>query len=125
MEGGALALRHIMETMVTLDAPIENLLAVGNGLASSTWRQIVADVLARPLHQPVGQEKTGVGAALVAGLGCGLFSSYAEISQQLPVPSEITTPIAAHVDFYAERSEQFRGLYPLLQSNMHRLSGSG
>ena len=54
LEGVAFALRQIVDTMVECGADLTTLVASGNGLASPVWRQIVADVLTRPLCQGMG-----------------------------------------------------------------------
>ncbi len=124
MEGVAFALRDILEIMATLQAPPERLLAVGNGLASPVWRQIVADVLGRPLYLPAGREQAGVGAALLAGIGAGLYSGYAEARQVVPAPVEATEPHPANTAFYDEHYQRFRQVYPALRATLHSLSAA-
>jgi xylulokinase len=51
LEGVAFALRQITDTMIGCGADLARLVASGNGLANPVWRQIVADVLARPMLQ--------------------------------------------------------------------------
>jgi xylulokinase len=51
LEGVAFALRQIVDTMVGCGAELTRLVASGNGLANPIWRQIVADILNRPLCQ--------------------------------------------------------------------------
>jgi xylulokinase len=122
MEGVAFALRQILETMLELGAPPEQIFATGNGFSSLVWRQIVADVLARPLQHRTDSERTGVGAALLAGIGAGIFDGYDALEPMLPAVSVVTEPNLAHVDFYAERYQLFSQLYPALKPIMHELN---
>ncbi len=122
MEGVAFALRQVLETMTGLGVPAEQMLAVGNGLASPVWRQIVADVLGRPLFLPVGQEKTGVGAALVAGIGAGVYADYTAALQVIPVATAVTEPSPQSTAFYAEQYERYLTVYPALRDTLHALS---
>lgn len=122
MEGVAFALRQILETMLELGAPPEQIFAAGNGFSSPVWRQIVADVLARPLHHRTDPERTGVGAALLAGIGAGIFDGYDALEPMLPAVSAVTEPNPAHVDFYAGRYQLFCQVYPVLKPIMHELS---
>lgn len=124
MEGVAFALRQIVEVMVTLNAPLAQILASGNGLASPIWRQIVADVLNRPLYLSVGGERAGIGAALIAGIGTGIYGSYGETRQVVAAPVTPTEPEAHHVTFYNEQYQRFIQLYPLLKPTLHDLSHS-
>jgi xylulokinase len=122
MEGVAFALRQIIETIISLGVPIHQLLAAGNGLASPVWRQIAADVLNRPLALHPGRERTGVGAALLAGLGAGMYSSYAEIQQIVAAASTLTEPNPPHVAFYDDQYRRFCDLYLVLKPTFHELS---
>ena len=77
LEGVAFALRQIIETMEDCGAKLPRLVASGNGLGSPLWRQILADVLARPLSQgrdEYAAERAGVGAAMIGGIGAGVFT---------------------------------------------------
>lgn len=112
MEGVALALRSIWEVMGELHARPAQLLAVGNGLAGSVWRQIVADVLGCPLLLPAGREQAGVGAAMLAGIGAGVYRDPADARQIVPAPVATTEPNAAHEALYAMQYHRFRALYP-------------
>jgi xylulokinase len=51
LEGVAFSLRQIVETMGETGASVDDWIVSGNGLASPLWRQILADVLGRPLRR--------------------------------------------------------------------------
>lgn len=119
MEGVAFALRQILETMRALDAPTERLIASGNGLASPLWRGIAADVLGCPLVLSAGGARASMGAALIAGLGAGVYSNYADISRIVVTHSEQADPDPARVRFYDEQYARFLQLYPILKPLMH------
>ena len=87
LEGVAFALRQIIDAMVGCGAELSRLVASGNGLASPLWRQMLADVLTRPLYQGKDKhatERAGVGAALIAGIGIGAIDGYAGARQFAP-----------------------------------------
>ena len=114
MEGVAFALRHILETMQPLGVNPSEIWAAGNGLRSSVWRQIVADVLNRPLLMLPDAERTGIGAALLAGLGVGLYPDYPSLQAIVTQPSTPTAPslnAAEYDDGYA----RFIRAYPALK----------
>lgn len=124
MEGVAFALRQILDVMTGIGTPIDQLLASGGGLASPVWRQIVADVLSRPLRLSTGRERAGAGAAVVAGIGVGVYSGYSEAQRAVALPYELTEPDPGRAAIYAEQYDRFVQLYPLLKPMLHRLSGS-
>jgi xylulokinase len=115
MEGVAFALRQIVETMIGAGAPVNRLLAAGNGLASPIWRQIVVDVLARPLYMSSGRERTGVGTALLAGIGADIYADYAQTQQLVAENLSVTEADTSRARFYEEKYQQFISLYPLLK----------
>lgn len=128
MEGIAFSLRQIIEIVEAQVTPAAALSAVGNGLASDLWRQITADVLGRPLHFRPAYEQTAQGAALIAGLGVGLYNSPGEIptaqdAQQRP--TQQTTPQPAFIQHYQRQYDIYKDLYPAMRSAMHRLASHG
>jgi xylulokinase len=119
LEGVTFALRQIIETMEECGAELPRLVASGNGLGSPLWRQMLADVINRPLSQ--GQdsnaaERAGVGAAMMGGMGAGLFKGYAEVQNLAPVFDVITSPTADRVERYEIAYRRFLDLYPRLKT---------
>jgi glycerol kinase len=54
-------------------------LKVDGGMAANDWlAQDLADMLALPVERPAFVETTALGAAMLAGVGCGLFASLEE-----------------------------------------------
>jgi xylulokinase len=58
--------------------PIPTLIAAGGGTRSRPWLQIKADVTGCRIEASAEPEATLLGAALVAGIGCGLYAGEAE-----------------------------------------------
>jgi glycerol kinase len=56
-------------------------LRVDGGMATNDWlMQRLADLLDRPVERPTNPEATGLGAASIAGLTAGLWSSRDELA---------------------------------------------
>jgi sugar (pentulose or hexulose) kinase len=89
---------------------------------SDLWRQIMTDILGLPLQKPLLSEQAGVGAALIAGVGAGIYSSFVDAKARVARYSAPTLPDPARHAFYNERYAQFVSLYPTLKDDMHRLS---
>jgi xylulokinase len=124
MEGVALAMRQVLNIMLELN-PVETLLASGNGLVlSPVWRQIVTDVFASPLRLAKAGERAGVGAALIAGIGAGLFRDYADLRPITgqAAATDLSEPDAERAAFYLEQYKRFVQVYPLLKPILHDLS---
>lgn len=121
MEGVVFALRQIIDTMINAEVQITRILAAGNGLASPIWRQIAANILNRPLHRTEQSEHTGSGAALIAGIGVGMYADFAS----LPPPAatiNAVQPDPAQAAFYHQRYRLFLEIYPALRPVMHALN---
>jgi xylulokinase len=118
LEGVAFTLRQIIDTMVDCGADVTSLVASGNGLSNPSWRQILADVLARPLLQGEGQnalERAGVGAAKIAGIAAGVFKGYEEARKFAPVFRVATEPNPDVSLQYESYYRRFLGVYPRLK----------
>ena len=122
MEGVACALKQVLHTIENLSVPVGNLLAAGNGMESPIWRQIVTDVLDRPLSLTREGEQAGRGAAMIAGIGAGIYRDYAEIEELIPDRKGITDPIPVHRRLYDTLYNHYSRLYPLLKPVLHDLN---
>jgi xylulokinase len=119
LEGVAFALRQIIDIMVDCRADVTRLVAAGNGLANPLWRQIVADVLARPLLQGTDEhasERAGVGAAMIAGIGAGVFKGYEDVRKLAPVFKAVTEPSPDASSLYQSHYGRFIDTYLRLKS---------
>ncbi len=121
MEGVAFALRHILDVMTAQNVAVEGFLAAGNGLNSPIWRQITADILARPLRLSSSGEHTALGAALIAGIGAGIYPDFAALRTITTRPTTTTEPDTAHEAVYRQQYALFLQAYPALQGIMHGL----
>lgn len=125
MEGVAFALRQALELSLQLGGTVERVIAAGGGAESAVWRQIQADVFGLPLQQTLLREQAGVGAALLAGVGAGVYRDLNEACAQVVQYGPITEPDAARHRFYDDVYAQYVGLYPTLRDDFHRLSQRG
>jgi glycerol kinase len=92
LEAIAWRVADIVEAMAEI-APVEGLRVDGGLTNNSTLLQIQAEALGLPLS--VGRaDSTVLGAAMLAGVGAGLFGSVEEAAQRLP-PGRLVTPSGA------------------------------
>jgi glycerol kinase len=67
---------HDLMTAFAADGARWECLKVDGGMAANSWMaQDLADVLALPVERPAFVETTALGAAMLAGVGCGMFGS--------------------------------------------------
>jgi xylulokinase len=75
MEGVAFSLRDTFAIFQELSVPIHSIRLGGGGARSELWRQIQADVYGQSVEIVEAEEGSAYGAALLAGVGAGLWSS--------------------------------------------------
>jgi glycerol kinase len=70
---------HDLMTVFAADGARWRSLKIDGGMAANDWlAQDLADILDIPVERPGFVETTALGAAMLAGLGCGLFGSLEE-----------------------------------------------
>ena len=120
LEGVAFGLRDGLDLMIAAGMPrAGQIRASGGGLASETWRQILADVLQAELVTTSTTEGAAFGAAVLAAVGCGWFSDVATAAGTLVHTRPSATPGPASTA-YAEAHAAYRELYPALAPAFHR-----
>ncbi|MCG8469418.1 MAG: glycerol kinase GlpK [Gemmatimonadetes bacterium] len=78
LEAVAYQTRDLLEAMAADGAPRPDVLRVDGGFTRNGWAmQFLADALGVPIQRPAVTETTALGAALLAGLGVGVFSDLA------------------------------------------------
>ncbi|MBN1203016.1 MAG: xylulokinase [Anaerolineae bacterium] len=122
LEGVAFGLRDSFELIKSSDAGVINEVRVsGGGAKSPVWRQILADVFNAPLVVAEALEGAAFGAAVLAGVGGGVFSDVPTAAKALVSLGERVEPgpdAASYADAYA----LYRDLYPALKPIFHRLA---
>ena len=78
MEGVVFALRQGLELMQSLGTPVERLVATGGATRHPLWLQLQADIFNRPVYISQAEEATARGAALLAGVGAGVYGDARE-----------------------------------------------
>ncbi len=90
---------------------------VGGGQRNRLWLQMKADVTGRPVEVTSNEEVTLLGAALLAGVGAGLYKDMGEALAQLHFTIIHFEPVRSAHDHYAEIYESvYRPFAPALQS---------
>ena len=73
MEGVAYSLRDTFTIFQEMRVPVKNIRLGGGGARSAIWRQIQADVYGKPVEVVEVEEGAAYGAALLAGVGAGVW----------------------------------------------------
>jgi xylulokinase len=125
LEGTAFALRAVVESFeVICRTKIVEIRAVGGGTRSSLWNQIKSDVLGVPLSVLKFQDTGVLGAALLAGVGCSLFSSVSEAARMVRTSDKGTRvePTPSARQRYDEAYSLFKDLYSRTRDIAHLIA---
>ena len=120
LEGVAYGLRDSLELIGSMGLHIGQLRASGGGARSAVWLQILADVFARPIATVKVTEGAAYGAALLAGVGAGVFPSVAEATRATVQVAQQTHP-GPQADVYARNYPRYRSLYSALAGEFGKL----
>jgi xylulokinase len=125
MEGTAFSLldsmNFIREMKIEAREPVRY---IGGGTRSMLWTRIVADVLGMDGIKP-GANDPSVGAALVAGLGAGVFGSLEEAQELVEGGAEPVAHDEKNTARYAELFGRYEAAVGLLTELYHGLSSFG
>jgi sugar (pentulose or hexulose) kinase len=106
LEGVAFAYRDVLDDFVAMGHAISKLHVSGGGAANPLWRQILADVLQRPLIY-YSADST-LGAAMVAAIGTGHCANVQAAVTAMVQPGERTEPAAAQSERYEAVLQTYR-----------------
>lgn len=115
LEGVAFGLRDSLEVAKSIGVVPERTKICGGGARSPLWRKIIANVMNMKVDLPETEEGPGYGAAILAAVGCGVFSSVEEAAGKLVRVKGTEEPDPVLVQKYEEKYRSFRKLYPLLK----------
>ena len=122
LEGVVLAMRDSLEIFKEIGIRIDRIIASGGGAKNHLWRQIQADIFGTDVMTTNIREQAGVGAAMLAGIGTGLFNSPGEACNRIISYSHTTHPIPENCERYNELYEIFKGLYPKLKEDFEKIA---
>jgi Sugar (pentulose and hexulose) kinases len=128
LEGLAFEARAIADAMVTVAglAPFEKILTIGSSFENRLLTQIKADVYGFPIHVNPVREAVSLGAALLAGTGCGMFASPSAAVKVARREEIIVEPNLEHSRaLQARYHDVYLDLYGQLRTAHHRLHAAG
>ena len=122
LEGVAFGLKDIFCLMKDAGlAPVDQIRLSGGGAKSALWRQILTDVFDAELVTVNTTEGAAFGAALLAGVGAGVWSNVDDACAQTVFVRDRIVPDPAAVHTYHAMYQQYVKLYPILKQTFHGL----
>lgn len=111
LEGVALEVRDMMDGWLKAGVDIQVLRLGGGATKSPFWNQIQADVYGRPVETLKVGESTVLGAALLGGVGAGLFKSIPEGVENMVNVTGVVEPNLANHQVYEEMYQAYVKAY--------------
>lgn len=112
LEGVVFSVYHNLKVAeeVGIDLMELDYCAMGGVANSKLWIQMYADVIGKKVSIPHSDTATTLGAAIIAGVGVGLYENFAEAVSQTITVSRVQTPDASHYKTYQETFDHYVSL---------------
>jgi xylulokinase len=122
MEGVGYALRDSFELIKECGVRINEVRLTGGGAKSSLWTQILSDIFNCPVVTTNITESSAHGAALLAGVGCGIYRDIEEGCKKTIKTVKTVKPVKQSTNIYDEYYKIYRTLYPSLKEEFKKIS---
>ena len=112
-EGIGYSLRECKEVLNSCGVQPANFRITGGGVRSKIWTQSVSDILDAELEQPVVADAS-FGAALLAGVGVGIFQDEKSAIEKVSVQSKVH-PIKDNINLYKDGFAIYKSIQKAIQ----------
>ena len=120
MEGVALSLKHNLEVAKEAGADVSVLRAMGGSANSLLWTQIKSDVTGKPIVVPSSDTATTLGAAILAGVGIGMYENFEEAVELTVENKRFHEPNQENFAVYEKNYQIYLELYKQLKDTMKK-----
>ncbi len=115
IEGVSFSQKDCLDVIEEMGVPVRSVRLSGGGAQSAFWRQLLADVFAKPVSMLETQEGSAYGAALLALVGSGAYDNVQSACKAAIKETERLEPRSHESQLYARGHEVYRVLYPALK----------
>jgi xylulokinase len=116
LEGVAYSLKDTFTIFDEIRVPVERIRLGGGGARGSLWQQIQADVYAHEVDILKAEEGAAYGAAILAGVGSGVWKSVDEACDATVRVAKAVTPDKTSSATMQRGYQTYRRIYPALHS---------
>ncbi len=122
IEGVSYSQRDCLDIIEQLGVTVRSVRVSGGGGKSPFWRQVLADILEKPVVTLETQEGSAYGAALLAMVGTGAYSSVPEVCRSVIRETGSVAPRSEESTVYQDGHSIYRSLYPALKPISQRIA---
>lgn len=116
LEGVAFSLKDTFTIFDEMKIPVTSVRLGGGGARSPLWRQIQADVYGREVEIVAAEEGAAYGAAILAGVGAGGWSSVEQACEAVVRVAQRIAPNAKDSSTMQRAYVTYRKVYPALKT---------
>ncbi len=125
MEGVAFSQAACVDVFGQMSVSIDSMMMTGGGARSPLWRQMLADLYGCPVSTLARDQGPAFGAAILAGVGVGLFSDLQTACDQFVSAGDSLQPDPASAAQYQPYYQLYKSLYPLMKPAFEHLAAIG
>ncbi len=122
LEGVTFALKDSLELIKDKGVKVKEIRAIGGGAKSSVWQQILADILGKEINLLNVEEGPAFGAALIAGVGVGVYGSFTEAVSGIVKVQKTIVPRIQNTEKYNQYYQLYKKLYYSLKEDFKELN---
>jgi len=125
LEGVAFSLKDSFSILLEIGVPVTKIRLGGGGARGSLWRQIQADVYGSEVELLEAEEGAAFGAAILAGVGAGHWSS---VDEACDAVVRVASKVAPQADDSARMKQNYstyRRIYPGLRGIFGEAASDG
>jgi xylulokinase len=115
IEGVCYSQKDGLDIMEGMGTRVDSVRISGGGARSAFWKQVLADVLNKRVVTLETQEGSAYGAAILASVGTGAYSTVAEACRKMIREVESVEPRSAEASKYAQFHKTYQAVYPALK----------
>ncbi len=120
MEGIVFGLKDSLDIIESLGTRVKQVRVTGGGGKNAFWRQMQADVFGKPVVTMENDEGPAFGAALLAGVGAGVFPSVETAAAKTVRLASSVEPRREMTAVYKKNHALFKSLYPALKDSFKK-----
>lgn len=122
MEGVSYSLQDCLSVFSQMKISVKEMLACGGGGNSPLWRKMLADLYGCTVKTVSCKEGPALGAALLAGVGAGLYGSVQEACEKVIHMDRQVFPEEENHRLYQKMYDTYTKLYPALKECFQQLN---
>lgn len=111
LEGITFSLNESIALFRQAGKHIDSIVSIGGGARSRTWLQMQADIFQAEVIQLDNEQGPALGAAMLAAVGCGWYTSLETCANQFIHQAAVYEPEQQHASIYADLFHLYQKIY--------------